>query len=152
MSSSFTYALIMLFAGLGIPIMAALNGSLGGKLQSPVLAATILFAVGLAISLCVLLLTEGLPQDIPLKSTPWYLFCGGIFVIFYVLAITWVAPRFGVANAVSFVLLGQLVAMTVIDHYGFIGVPQYSITGQRILGLLFMAVGVLMVVNRAPST
>lgn len=152
MNSPFTYALIMLFAGLGIPIMAALNGSLGSKLQSPVLAATILFTVGWVIALFVLLLTEGLPQNILIKSTPWYLFCGGAFVAFYVLGITWVAPRFGVANAVSFVLLGQLIAMTVIDHFGFVDVPQYSITGQRAVGLLFMAVGVFMVVNRAPST
>ena len=115
------------------------------------LAATILFAVGLIIALSALLMTEGFPQNLPLKSTPWYLFCGGVFVVFYILGITWVAPRFGVANAVSFVLLGQLIAMTVIDHFGFVGVPQYSVTMQRILGLLFMAVGVFMVVNRAPS-
>lgn len=152
MNNSFTYALIMLFAGLGIPLMAALNGGLGSKLQSPVLASTILFAVGLVIALSVLLLTEGLPDHLPIKSAPWYLLCGGVFVAFYVLSITWVAPRFGVANAVSFVLLGQLVAMTIIDHYGFVGVPQYSVTGPRMLGLLFMAVGVFMVVNRVSNT
>jgi len=39
MSSSINHALIMLCAGVGIPIMAALNGGLGVKLQSPVLAA-----------------------------------------------------------------------------------------------------------------
>jgi len=37
----------MIAAGLGIPIMAALNGGLATKIQSPALAATILLSVGL---------------------------------------------------------------------------------------------------------
>ena len=47
LSHSILYAMLMLIAGLGIPVMAALNGMLGEKLQSPALAATILFLVGL---------------------------------------------------------------------------------------------------------
>ena len=145
------YALVMLFAGLGIPVMAALNGGLGSKLQSPILAVSILFAVGLFIALSVLLVAEGLPKNISVRSTPWYLYCGGVFVIFYVLSITSIAPRFGIANAVSFVLLGQLIAMTVIDHYGFVGVTKCPVTSQRVIGLLLMAFGIFMVINRAPS-
>jgi transporter family-2 protein len=152
MSSFTTYALVMLAAGVGIPIMAALNGGLGTKLQSPVLAASILFSVAFFVALAVLMLTEGIPSKLPIKSTPWYLYCGGIFVIFYVLSITWVAPNFGVSNAVSFVLLGQLLAMTVIDRYGFAGAPKYSITSQRLIGLAFMVVGVLLVINRPTAS
>lgn len=151
MSNSATYAMIMLVAGVGIPIMAALNASLGAKLQSPTLAASILFFVGLFIALTVLTLTEGIPSNLPIKSTPWYLYGGGLFVAYYVLSITWVAPKFGISNAVSFVLLGQLCAMTVIDHYGFSGAPQYPITSQRLIGLAFMAFGILMVVNRTST-
>ena len=44
------YAILMLIAGIGIPIMAALNAGLGEKLQSPALAATILFFVGMIAS------------------------------------------------------------------------------------------------------
>lgn len=152
MNNSIYYALIMLVAGLGIPVMAALNGGLGVKLQSPVQAASILFAVGLCGALSVLVLTEGIPSRLPLTQVPWYLYCGGVFVIFYILSITWVAPKFGISNAIAFVLLGQLLAMTVIDHFGLIGAQQYSITGQRATGLVLMAVGVFMVLNRPPST
>ena len=66
----------------------------------------------------------------------------------YILSITWVAPRFGVANAVSFVLLGQLVAMSVIDHYGLFGSKQFVISYQRIAGLILMAAGVLTVLAK----
>lgn len=148
MNGPYIYAIIMLLAGLGIPVMAALNSSLGSKLQSPILAATILFTVAFLTALLVLSVTDGLPKNSPEKPIPWYLFFGGVLIIFYVLSITWIAPRFGITNAISFVLLGQLIAMTIIDHYGFVNMPQYSITRQRVLGLILMATGVLLVVNR----
>jgi transporter family-2 protein len=42
-------------------------------------------------------------------------------VAFYVLTITWIAPTFGIGNAVFFVLLGQLVSAALIDHFGLFG-------------------------------
>ena len=151
MSNYLGYSLIMLVAGLGIPVMAALNGGLGSKLQSPALAATILFSVGLSVAIIYLLSTEGVPATLSLPNTPWYFYLGGFFVVFYILSITWVAPLFGVSNAVSFVLLGQLVAMSVIDHYGLLGTTQYTINIQRIMGLVLMAAGVFMVLSKSPE-
>lgn len=151
MNNFLTYSLVMLIAGLGIPVMATLNGGLGSKLESPALAATILFSVGLLVAVVYLLSTEGLPTSIYLPNTPWYFYLGGFFVMFYILSITWVVPHFGVSNAVSFVLLGQLIAMSVIDHYGLLGAAQYSLNLQRIAGLLLMAVGVYMVLDRVPT-
>jgi len=135
MNYTFLYASIMLVAGLGIPIMAALNGGLGLRLGSSALAATILFFVGLAIALSYLIATEGIPSTIYNSDISWYYYFGGVFVMFYVLSITWVAPRFGVSNAVSFVLLGQLIAMSVIDHYGLLGALQYKFDLKRFFEL-----------------
>lgn len=152
MNNTIFYSSLMLLAGLGIPLMAALNGGLGTKLQSPALAASILFLVGLAISVTYLLVVEGVPSELYKPNTPWYLYFGGIFVMFYILSITWVAPRFGISNAVSFVLLGQLVAMSLIDHFGLVGALQHSLSTKRIIGLILMAVGVFIVVGRSAST
>jgi transporter family-2 protein len=142
------YAILMLFAGMGIPIMAALNAGLGGKLQSPALAATILFLVGMAASLAYMFVFEGMPKGFVGTQTPFYFYLGGLFVVFYVLGITWVAPRFGIGNAISFVLLGQLISMMTIDQFGLMGATQTSITLQRFAGLLFMAIGVFLVVRK----
>jgi len=150
-NTSIIYSLLMLMAGLGIPVMAALNGGLGSKLQSPALATCVLFGVGLLISIAYLLVTEGVPTAIGRNTAPWYLYLGGFFVVFYILTITWVAPRFGVSNAVSFVLLGQLIAMSLIDHHGLVGVTQYPLNPQRLFGLLLMGAGVLMVLNRSSN-
>jgi transporter family-2 protein len=149
MSQPITYAIVMLTAGLGIPIMAALNGGLGSKLQSPALATAILFGVGFLASLLFLFFSEGMPTFKNYDLIPKYYYLGGLFVIFYILSITWVAPKFGIGNAVSFVLLGQLVSMTVIDHYSLLGAPSYEVSVQRSIGLIFMVIGVFLVVRKA---
>ncbi len=151
MSNTLVYSSLMLVAGLGIPVMAALNGGLGARLQSPALAAAILFSIGLILATAYLLATEGLPSSLFSADAPPYLYFGGFFVVFYILSITWVAPRFGVSNAVSFVLLGQLLAMSVIDHFGLLGVQKYAFGTQRGIGLLLMALGVFMVLSKAPK-
>jgi transporter family-2 protein len=72
---------------------------------------------------------------------PWVYF-GGVFILFYALAITWAAPRIGVGNAVFFVLLGQLVAAAAIDHFGILGAIKIEITMRRMTGIAVMAFGV----------
>jgi len=142
------YALLMCVAGFGIPVMAALNGSLGAKLHSPALATTILFMVGSVVSLVYLFLSGGIPKLPIQQSIPIFFYLGGLFVIFYILSITWVAPKFGVGNAISFVLLGQLISMAVIDHFGLLDALQHPVSSQRFAGLALMIVGMFLSVRR----
>lgn len=135
------YALTMLLAGFGIPILAALNAALGGRLGSPLAAATILFCVALLASSLLLILTG--PQALMrVASAPRHLFAGGLLVAFYVISITYIAPKFGVGNAVFFVLLGQLVSAAAIDHYGLFGARISPLNLTRSTGIALMAVGV----------
>jgi transporter family-2 protein len=143
-----SYAILMLVAGIGIPIMATLNASLATKLQSSALAAAILFFVGFVGAVVYLLFSEGIPNSITRPSTPFYFYLGGLFVLFYILSITWVAPRFGIGNAIAFVLLGQLMSMATIDQFGLMGAQQSTLTLQRVFGLVFMAIGVFLVVRK----
>ncbi|WP_306044797.1 DMT family transporter [Nioella sp. MMSF_3534] len=135
------HALIMLAAGIGIPVLAALNARLGANIGSPAAAAFILFIVAFSAT-CVVMLVTG-PQALArLPGQPWHLFLAGLLVAFYVLSITYVAPHFGVGNAVFFVLLGQLVSAAMIDHFGLFGAAQTPLTLMRAGGILVMAAGV----------
>ncbi len=145
MSTSSTFVLfgvLMFLAGIGIPIMAALNGGLGARLASPAAASLILFCLAGAISAVVLAFT-GWPAR-PVAAIPPQYFAGGIFVAFYALSITWAAPRIGVGNAVMLVLLGQLFAAALIDQFGWLGVVRSPITVQRAIGIACMVVGVFL--------
>lgn len=135
------YALIMLAAGIGIPVLAALNAALGRVVGSPAAAALVLFLVAFASTGLVLLLTG--PQGLArMGAAPRHLFLAGILVAFYVLSITWVAPVFGLGNAVFFVLLGQLLSAAAIDHFGLFGAQISPLSATRAAGIGIMAIGV----------
>ena len=141
-TSSFTaIALMMLVVGMGIPVTAALNATLGTHIQNPAAASTILFGVGLILT-AIVLLFAGLPSAQTLSTAPWWSYAAAFGVVFYVLAVTWSAPRIGVGNAIFFVLLGQLIAAATIDHFGLFGALKTTLTLKRAIGLVVMALGV----------
>ncbi|MEM9795086.1 MAG: DMT family transporter [Pseudomonadota bacterium] len=134
------HAVIMLAAGIGIPILAALNARLGANMGAPAAAAVVLFTVALATAGAVLIVT-GPGTLARAVGQPWHLFLAGMLIAFYVLSVTWIAPIFGVGNAVFFVLLGQILSAAVIDHFGLFGARVVPLTPLRVVGLLTMAAG-----------
>ena len=92
-----------------------------------------------------MLLLTGRPATLIDTSIPFYYYLGGVFIVFYIFGITWVAPRFGVGNAIAFVLLGQILSMTIIDHFALLGAPQHTMSMQRFIGIIFMSMGVFLV-------
>ncbi len=135
------FALLMFAGGIAIPIMAALNSQLGIRIGSPWAAAFVLFTVG-ALATGAVLFVNGLPKA-PF-SAPLHLYAGGLLVSFYILGITWAAPRIGLGNAVFYVLLGQIVTASAIDHFALLGAARAPITLQRALGIAFMLAGVFL--------
>ena len=141
MSGSPYFAGLMLLAGMAVPMLAALNAALGVRLGSAVAAGCVLFTVAFLTGALVLLFAK--PSAIlGVTTVPKHLLLGGVLIAFYVLSITFVAPRFGVGNAVFFVLLGQLVSAAVIDHFGLFGNPVSSLSLTRMTGIGLMAAGV----------
>ncbi len=133
--------LIMLLAGIGIPILAALNAALGRHAGAPAAAATVLFVVAFVATLTTAMITG--PQGFSrLATAPKHLFLGGLFVAFYVLSVTWIAPKIGVGNAVFFVLIGQLISAAAIDHFGLFGARVSPLDWMRAAGIFVMAFGV----------
>ena len=148
MNSPIFYAIVMVLAGCGIPIMAAMNAGLGAKIQSPVVATTILVMFALLLSVLMLFLSSSeiklsMPKDIPA-----YYYTAGFFFIFYISTISWIAPKFGFANAITFVFIGQMISMCAIDHFGLFNAAQYAFNWQRLGGLLLMIAGIFIVVKR----
>ena len=147
MSDSLKYAAIMLAAGVGIPILAALNAQLGARIGSPVVAAVVLFCVALTGAVVVMGLTHGPSALAAVPVQPKHLFLGGLLVCFYVLSVTFVAPKFGVGNAVFFVLMGQMLSAAMIDQFGLFGAIQRDMTALRGAGLAAMAAGLIMILK-----
>lgn len=145
MSETLRYGAIMLAAGIGIPVFAALNSQLGGRIGVPAAAAVVAFGVAALAGLAVLLATGQGAALARVPGHPAHLYLAGLGVAFYVLSVTWVAPRFGVGNAIFVVLLGQMLAASVIDHFGLFGARVRPFTLGRGAGLMLMAAGLALV-------
>ncbi|MBN8185699.1 DMT family transporter [Salipiger thiooxidans] len=135
------HALTMLAAGIGIPILAALNARLGAFIGSPAAAAVILFCVALVVAVVTMFVIDPRPIARAVEA-PRHLFLGGIFVAFYVLSVTFIAPHFGVGRAIFFVLVGQLLSAGIIDHFGLFGARTVPLTLNRAGGIALMGIGV----------
>jgi len=136
-------ALIMLTAGLGIPVLASLNATLGQFIGSPVAAVTILLFVAFSTICIILVATSNFPLS-RITEAPRHLFLAGLLVVFYMLSVTAIAPQFGVGNAIFFVLLGQLISAALVDHFALFGSTGSPLTLTRTLGLGIMGLGVWM--------
>jgi len=140
-----TYAVIMLAAGLGIPVMAALNAALGKIIGNPAGAVVMLLLVAMIAAGTICAISGSLSLT-TLLAAPKHLFLAGVLAgvlaAFYMLSITYISPYFGVGNAVFFVLLGQLVSAAAIDHFALFGAHATALTPMRGLGISVMALGV----------
>lgn len=139
------YAAVMLAAGIGIPILAALNAQLGARIGSPSAAAMILFVVAFLAAFGTTILMGGLPALKAAPAQPKHLFLAGLCVAFYVISITTIAPKFGVGNAVFFVLVGQIIAAALIDNYGLFGARIKPMTLYRAAGIAMMLGGIALI-------
>lgn len=138
------YIALSTVGGILIPIMAALSGALGRTLANPWAAAAIVSVGATALVLAFTLATGSMTVSWEtLKHARPLQLLAGIGFAFYVLSITWVGPRFGIGNAVMFVLGGQIISSALIDHFGLFGAPHKPIDLLRATGLVIMAVGIV---------
>lgn len=68
---------------------------------------------------------------------------GGLIVAFYVLSVTLLAPRFGIGNAILFVMVAQIFTSAAIDHFGLFGAILRPVSLLRAGGLAVLLLGLV---------
>lgn len=138
------YAALSIVAGVLIPIMAALSGAMGRTFDNPQIAALIVVGGAFAMVAGFTFATGGAAFDWRmLKQASALQLVAGFGMAFYLLSITFLAPRFGVGNAVMLVVAGQIASSALIDHFGLFGAPHKPIDVMRASGLAIMVIGVI---------
>jgi len=56
-----------------------------------------------------------------------------------------IVPHIGVALAFSLAIAGQMLVTLLIDHFGWLGVPEKPINLWRVLGAALITVGVILI-------
>jgi transporter family-2 protein len=139
------YLILALIAGTMMPTQAAVNTKLATYVESLVLSAFVSFVVG-TVALLIYIVSTGTPLHnlSMIKSAPAIVWTGGLMGAFFVTAVVIVVPHLGVALTFSILILGQMLATLPIDHFGFQGIPIKEINLPRILGVVFVIIGVIL--------
>ena len=138
-----TYAVWAFAAGSLIPLMAILNAGLARAAGGTIQATVLLFSTGLIASLVLAATTKAhFPAIHALAHIAPAQYAGGVIVGFYILSITFLAPRFGVGNAILFAVTAQLLTSAFIDHFALAGATLRPLTTMRAMGLFIVVAGV----------
>ena len=131
-----------------VALQAPTNAMLSRAVGSPINAALISFAVGLA-GLAVAALALGVrPNPAEVRALPWYAWTGGLYGAVFVAVAAFAAPRVGVTFFLAASIAGQLAMALILDRAGAFGVPVQEISATRVAGVVLVLVGAWLVQQR----
>jgi len=113
-------------------------GTLGGVL--------ILTAVSLLVAGVLILL---IPHSADFSGLPgldhWYVYLGGLLGVAIVSVSIILLPQIGSTATLTALVVGQLTAALVIDHFGLLGSPKIEIDLGRVAGVAFLVLGAFLI-------
>ncbi len=153
MMKSFVFIFPVLLSGLAgalVCVQAGYSAQLGKMLGHPLWATLASFIVGL-IGIITIMIALRVPAPTlgGLATAPWYLWLGGLFGAIYVTTAIMYAPQLGAAVFMAAVVVGQMLASLLLDHYGLAGFSERPVSLVRLLGAAMLIGGVLLL--QAPA-
>ncbi|KAB2826473.1 DMT family transporter [Aliivibrio finisterrensis] len=140
---------ISVLIGFSLASQAGVNSQLRLALSNPIQAAFISFLIG-TIILGALALIQGDSWFKPnsLAILPWWAWLGGLFGAFNIAMSIFLAPKLGALVLAISIVCGQVIASLALDQNGWLGYPKIEITFNRVLGALFLIIGMFLVAKK----
>ena len=141
----FVYLIIALAAGVALATQSAINTQLTKAMSGePVIATFISFAVGTIVLFFIAWVKTDLWGNLStVPSQPWWKLIGGILGAVVVFTTVLLAPKLGITAMLFFIIVGQLITATTIDHFGLIGMPIREVNITKLIGLIIVAFGLV---------
>ena len=140
------YLLLAFVTGVGVAVQSVINSRLGLALGGPIWAAAAQFIVGLAL---LLLLAGATRQPVPLIAglghAPWWVWTGGAFGATFIVVTIVLTAKIGATLTLASIIVGQLTAALVVDHYGLFGGTVVRLTPLRVTGVALLLLGVTLI-------
>ncbi|SFG18734.1 transporter family-2 protein [Halobacillus alkaliphilus] len=134
--------LLVFIGGIGVAVQSSVNGGLGQKIGVFEGAFTS-FLVGTVV-LFLVMLFFGKGNIMNVFQVPKWQLLGGVLGAFFVSTMVLAVPRIGVGAAIFTLISAQLIASSLIDHFGWLGMKQIPLDGQRIAGMALMIIAILL--------
>lgn len=141
------WSVLGILSGAFIAIQAPINSQLARGLGLPVAAAAFSFLSGaIVLGIATLLVTRGQGISLDWKApAPWLFVAGGLLGGSYVTISTILIPRIGAAALMALIVAGQLLAGTLLDRFGFLGMAVREISLGRIAGAVLLMAGAVLI-------
>ncbi|MFZ3101039.1 MAG: DMT family transporter [Desulfitobacteriaceae bacterium] len=132
--------IIAAISGICMAVQGSLNSVLAQK--TALLAATLIVHLIGSLFACILILIKQVPLlTYNWLSIPWYLYLGGVLSVIIIGLVALSIPKIGVCNATTAIIIGQVGAAVLIDHFGWFGIERLPWSYWQFLGIGFFAVG-----------
>ena len=141
----FVYLIIALAAGVALATQSAINTQLAKAMSGEAVIATFIsFAVGTIVLFFIAWVKTDLWGNLStIPSQPWWKLIGGVLGAVVVFTTVLLAPKLGITAMLFFIIVGQLITATTIDHFGLIGMPIREVNVTKFIGLIIVAFGLV---------
>lgn len=141
----FVYLIIALAAGVALATQSAINTQLAKAMSGEAVIATFIsFAVGTIVLFFIAWVKTDLWGNLSsIPSQPWWKLIGGVLGAIVVFTTVLLAPKLGITAMLFFIIVGQLITATTIDHFGLIGMPIREVNITKFIGLIIVAFGLV---------
>ena len=141
----FVYLIIALAAGVALATQSAINTQLAKAMSGEAVIATFIsFAVGTIVLFFIAWVKTDLWGNLStVPSQPWWKLIGGVLGAVVVFTTVLLAPKLGITAMLFFIIVGQLITATTIDHFGLIGMPIREVNITKFIGLIIVAFGLV---------
>ena len=141
----FVYLIVALAAGVALATQSAINTQLAKAMSGEAVIATFIsFAVGTIILFFIAWVKTNLWGNLSaIPSQPWWKLIGGVLGAIVVFTTVLLAPKLGITAMLFFIIIGQLITATTIDHFGLIGMPIREVNITKFIGLIIVGFGLV---------
>jgi len=140
------YLLLALVTGAGVAVQSVINARLRILLGSPIWAAAAQFVVGLILLLVTAVASrQPAPATAGIGAAPWWVWTGGVFGATFIVVTIVLTAKLGATLTLASIIVGQLTAALIVDHYGLFGGTVFRLSPTRVAGVALLLLGVMLI-------
>jgi transporter family-2 protein len=134
-----------LLGGIAVGTQAPIAGLMAQRVGGA--SSSLIVHLGGALASLVLLLMRRGEQMGEWRNLPWYMLGCGAFGLVLYLSLSHTVPRIGAAGAITLLVVGQLLAGMLIDHFGAFGIATRPFQPDRVAAVVLLLVGAYLMVR-----
>lgn len=140
------FIILSIICGIASSVQIGVNATLAKNISNDIWSAILALFVGGVGLVIYAIATQNVSvkwQSLP--GLPLWVWTGGLLGAVFVAGSVIAAPRVGSAMFVGLILLGQMLASLLLDHYGWLGFQQSQLNLSKILGMCLLIGGVVLI-------